>query len=157
MINGKNIIVTMVSKNNAKLGYRFIRQGSSEECLRCSFKHICIDKLEEGRIYQIVNIRKNEHYCKLINDKVKVVEVIESNIKCTVPTRIAFEGSIITYNRIICDEIKCINFTECNPIGLKDGDKCKLVRKLGKVNCNKGKSLTAVVLFRISSFNVKQF
>lgn len=151
MINGKTVIVTMISKSNAKLGYKFIRHGYPEECLKCSFKHICVDRLEEGRIYQVVNIRKNEHYCKLINDKVKVVEVIESNVTCTVPTKIAFEGSIITYNRVKCDEAKCINFMECNPIGLKNGDKCKLIKKLGKASCIKGKSLTTVILSRISN------
>lgn len=149
MINGKTVIITMISKSNAKLGYKFIRHSYPEECLKCSLKHLCADRLEEGRIYQVINIRKNEHYCKLINDKVKVVEVIEPDIICTVPTRIAFEGSIITYNSMKCNEVKCVNFVKCNPIGLKNGDKCKLIKRLGKANCIKGEPLTIVILSRV--------
>lgn len=145
----KAVIITVINRNNAKIGYEFIKQGFSEECLKCSLKHVCIDRLEEGRIYQVVMIRKKEHYCKLIDDKVKVVGVIESNVICTIPAKMAFEGAVITYNRVKCDEVKCMNLMKCNPIGLKNGDKCRVVRKIDKANCAKGKSLTVVVLSRI--------
>lgn len=145
----KAVIITVVNENNAKIGYEFVKQGLSEECLKCPLKHVCIDRLEEGRIYQVVMIRKKEHYCKLINSKVRVVGVIESNVVCTIPTKMAFEGAIITYNRIKCDEVKCTNLMKCNPIGLKNGDKCRVVRRIGKADCIKGKLLAVVILSRI--------
>ncbi len=151
MDNKKNII-TLVPKTFARKGYRFVFEGKVDsECKKCSLFNVCIKNLEPGRIYEIVNIRNKKHKCKIYESEVLVVEVVEADVEAFIKTSMAVEGAIISYNPVNCNEYLCPNFKLCKPLGLKQGDKCKIIKVFEKLKCSKGISLTRVLLRRVSS------
>ncbi|MEM3393760.1 MAG: UPF0179 family protein [Candidatus Methanomethylicia archaeon] len=87
-----NTIITLVNSNVAKNGYKFVFEKPSEICLTCNLRKVCVERLEQGRIYEIIKVRDKKHFCKLLNDFVSVVEVKLSPIEIFVERRIALEG-----------------------------------------------------------------
>lgn len=144
----KNII-TLISCENAKKGYKFIFEGKTfKECKSCPLFKVCVENLERGRVYEVVDVRSKKHKCKALNTDLAVVEVKEADIEAAIPTSIAVEGALITYRGVDCSEVSCRNYGLCNPLGLKIGDKCKIIKVYGKISCPKGKALTKVLLSR---------
>jgi len=122
--------------------------GANAECENCRFKNTCIDSLEEGRIYVITDVKDTEHPCRVHEGgKVKVVLVERSDIESLIDSKIAFEGSNILFNPPKCDE-ECPNQNLCFPEGLCNGDKCKILKNIGKTDyeCVKGLNLRRVLL-----------
>ena len=141
-------MITLIGKNLAEKGLVFMHYGASSECEKCRFKNTCIDPLETGRMYVIKDVKNTEHPCLLHEGgKVKVVEVDKANIKTAIDSKKAFEGFKIVFNPPECDE-ECSMRELCFPEGLYLEDKCKIVKKIGKVNteCAKGLDLTTVLL-----------
>ncbi len=122
--------------------------GAAPECEECRFKGTCVDSLEEGRLYIIRNVKDAEQKCKLHEgQKVKVVEVDKANIKALVDSKRAFEGSMISIKSPECEE-SCEMHELCFPDGLYEGDKCKIVKTMGRPSkkCDKGYELSKVIL-----------
>ncbi|MCK9152588.1 UPF0179 family protein [Methanobacterium alcaliphilum] len=141
-------MITLIGKKLAKKGLTFMYYGPAEECASCRFKGTCVDSLEEGRLYIVRNIKDTEQPCKTHEDrKVKVVEVEKVNINAMVDSKRAFEGSMISFEPAECDEI-CEMKNLCFPEGLYHGDKCKILKTLGKPSqkCAKGYELNKVIL-----------
>jgi uncharacterized protein len=141
-------MITLIGKNIAEKGLKFMHYGAASQCKHCRFKTTCIDSLESGRIYKIKEVKNTEHPC-LIHDgnKVKVVDVDRSLIKVLLDSKRAFEGSKIVFTPPECDQ-ECSLSDLCFPEGLYIEDKCKIVKKLGKPQekCPKGLNLTMVLL-----------
>jgi uncharacterized protein len=141
-------VITLIGKNLAEKGLKFMPYGAVAECEKCRFKTTCIDTLEEGRIYIITDVKDTEHPC-LVHEggKVKVVQVERSEIKSLIDSKKAFEGSNIVFNPPECDE-ECPNRNLCFPEGLFKEDKCKIVENIGKpeYQCIKGLNLRLVLL-----------
>ena len=123
----------------AKPGLKFIFEGLTSECVKCKFFKVC-SNLERGRIYEVKRLRKIKHKCPL-HGNVVVVEVELADVDAAVKANMAIEGVIITFRRIWCDFRSCKYRSLCNPVGLFDGDKCKIVEVKGKINCPKGFNL----------------
>ncbi len=99
-------------------------------------------------MYVIKNVKDTEHNCPIHEgNKVKVVEVEKAFINTLVDTKIAFEGSMIVFNAPDCEE-ECLMRDLCFPDGLKNGDKCKIIKNKGKPKnkCIKGLDITEAVL-----------
>jgi uncharacterized protein (UPF0179 family) len=145
---GEKIMITLIGKNIAEKGLKFMHYGASSQCEHCRFKATCIDSLESGRIYKIKEVKHTEHPC-LIHDgnKVKVVDVDRSLITALLDSKRAFEGSNIVFTPPECDQ-ECSLSDLCFPEGLYIEDKCKIVKKLGnpQEKCPKGLNLTMVLL-----------
>ncbi|AUB56190.1 hypothetical protein BK007_09345 [Methanobacterium subterraneum] len=141
-------MITLIGKNLAEKGIRFMHYGAASQCEKCRFKTTCIESLEEGRIYRVKEVKNTEHPC-MIHDggKVKVVDVDRAVIKAAIDSKRAFEGSNIVFNPPECDE-DCSLRELCFPEGLYPDDKCKIVKKMGKPvdKCAKGLNLTVVML-----------
>ena len=133
-------IITLVPSQDAKEGYEFVHYGHAEECGDCRLFKVCIENLEAGRKYRIVSLRNYEHECK-ISGKVRVVEVEEADIRIAIDSRLAMPGAKIVVSKNSCEEIFCEYYTFCTPEGLENGDSCKIIDLLGKINCPKKKSL----------------
>ena len=141
-------MITLIGKNLAEEGLKFMFYGASAECEACRFKSTCIDSLEEGRMYVIKEIKDTEHPCPIHDSgKVQVVEVENADIEALVNTKKAFEGSMIAFDFPVCDK-ECTMRDLCFPEGLYTDDKCKIVKTIGKPanNCIKGLELSLVLL-----------
>lgn len=140
-------MITLIGKDLTKEGNEFVFYGPVEECESCRFKSSCINSLEKGRKYVIIEVRDVEQKCSLHNDEkvnVVVVEDAESTI-CTDSK--VFEGSTVTFENVSCDDKDC-DFREfCFSEGIHSGDKCIFIKDLGKFDdCPKGNSLRKVVV-----------
>jgi len=144
--------VTLVGIKQAKKGFKFIHLGPSEQCYGCPLYKTCMENLEKGRIYEIVKVRGIKHTCKLHEEGVVVVEVQEAEIEATINKRAAFEGAIITFHPQRCSENSCKFLKFCFPRGLKDGDKCKILKIEEKnIECLLGRNLALVRLRRVQN------
>lgn len=146
----KSKIITLVSTENARKGYKFVfEEYYDNRCKTCPLYNVCVGNLEPGRVYEIVNVRRKKHKCQVYKTEVVVVEVKEAPIEALIRTSLAIEGVITTYAPIECNKVSCKYYELCKPTGLKGGDKCKILKVYGKVKCDKGGSLTRVLLNRI--------
>ncbi|MHA1238830.1 MAG: UPF0179 family protein [Candidatus Odinarchaeia archaeon] len=125
-------ILTLIGEKQAKVGNKFILNSISDECVKCKLKQVCVDNLEKGRIYEIINVRGDRHKCSLFEGDTVVVEVKLAPITALINSRICFEGATITFNPVDCNNFQCKNRKYCNPVGLKKGDKCKIIKILNK-------------------------
>lgn len=141
-------MITLIGKNLAEEGLKFMHYGASAGCEACRFKSTCIDSLEVGRVYVITEVKDTEQSCHIHEGgKVKVVEVERADIEALVDSKKAFEGSMVTVEFPNCDK-ECTMRDLCFPEGLYEGDKCKIVKTIGKsVNeCINGLNLSLVFL-----------
>ncbi|MGZ7158919.1 MAG: UPF0179 family protein [Methanobacterium sp.] len=141
-------MITLIGKNLADKGLKFIHYGASAECESCRFKNTCIDSLEEGRMYEIIDVKETEHPCPIHEGgKVVVVEVERADINALVDSKKAFEGSMINFEFPECNK-QCTMIDLCFPEGLYEGDKCKIVKNQGKSpnKCIKGLNLSLFLL-----------
>ncbi|HOI71104.1 MAG: UPF0179 family protein [Candidatus Izemoplasmatales bacterium] len=141
-------MITLIGTNLAQKGLEFVHYGGAPSCMKCRFKNTCIDTLEEGRIYQIKEVKETQHPC-LIHEggKVKVVVVEKSPILVLIDSKTAFEGSNILFKPVECDN-SCIDQELRTPEGLYEGDRCKIIKNLGKsqIKCFNGTNLSLVLL-----------
>jgi len=142
------IMITLIGKNLADKGLKFIHYGASSQCEDCRFKATCIDSLESGRIYKVKNVKGTSHPCPVHEGgQVQVVDVDRALIKVLIDSKKAFEGSRFSYNPRQCNE-ECSLRDLCIPEGLYQNDKCKIVKKMGKPSekCPRGYDLTTVLV-----------
>ena len=120
-------ILTLVGKKQARVGYKFRFLGSCEFINDCndSLRNLCLGNLEKNHVYEIIEVRKIHHNCKAHKDGVTVVKVKPSPIKVAIKSRIAHEGSIITYKASDCEYINCPLYECCVPIEFKKNSKFK--------------------------------
>lgn len=141
-------IITLLDSEHAKVGYEFVHYGEAEECKKCNLINVCIENLEKGRKYKVIDLREYEHKCK-IYEKVCVVEVEEPETLAAIDSRKAFIGARVLYSSIACSQIFCPNSKYCNPEGLKKGDKCEIRDSLNSLKCEENKDLQVVKLRRV--------
>lgn len=145
-------IITLVNKGKARIGYTFLYKGPSSSCEGCERYHVCIKNLEANRIYRIIEIRKKEFPCRLHEEGVIVVEIVESEIPAAIQTKLAIEGAVIPFKKLECNDLFCKAYNLCAPRGLRECDHCKIVKVKGPVDCPRDLKLTEVSLQRVPSF-----
>ncbi len=141
-------MITLIGEDLAEKDSVFIFYGPAEVCENCRFKTSCIESLEEGRKYKIIDVKDTEQKCELHDGgNVKVVEIEKSDITTLINSKKAFEGSTISYNPPDCD-LDCVFHDLCFPEGLFPEDKCTIVKNLEKHEggCPKGFLLNKVIL-----------
>ncbi len=141
-------MITLIGNYLAKKGLKFLYYGAASQCEKCRFKVTCLDSLEEGRMYQIRDVKNTEHPCLVHNGgKVQVVDVEKAPVKTMIDSKKAFEGSNIIFSPSDCEE-ECSMRELCFPEGLYHEDKCKITKKIGKPKekCPKGFNLSVVLL-----------
>jgi uncharacterized protein (UPF0179 family) len=138
-------VITFIAKNLAKLGYRFQHMGELEKCKTCKMYQVCIQSLEAKRIYEVID---NEFECPLHEEQIKVVRVKETEKKVGIPTNMTFSGATMSFQPQDCPEI-CEFRKFCVPVGLKEGDKVRIIDILKKVECRQGKGISIALVARI--------
>jgi uncharacterized protein len=141
-------MITLINSDYAKVGYEFIFYGGADECEKCELNKACLGNLEKGSRYRVTILREMEHPCK-INEKVRVVEVEETEIFGVIETRKAFAGSSIIFTPVECENIFCTNYKYCLPEGLIKGEKYEIRETLNKLECERKKPYTRVRFRRV--------
>ncbi len=128
--------ITLVDSDTAYVGYRFIYK-QYPECNKCKYYSVC-NKLEEGRIYEVTKVLNSENNikCLITGEYMKPVEVRLGNIYTTIREGIPFDIDVlIHWHGLHCSYGGCRFRKICFPRGLKEGDKIKIKRVVGKVDC----------------------
>ncbi|MEM1537577.1 MAG: UPF0179 family protein [Candidatus Nezhaarchaeales archaeon] len=142
-------IIALIGKAQARKGFRFVYSGISRQCLSCKLRPVCVDKLEVGRVYEVVAVRERVHPCELHEGGVRVVELEEAPVLAAIPSKLACEGAIVTFNPITCQNTKCAAYQYCCTQALRAGDKCFVEKVHEKLECRKGLSLRLSSLRRL--------
>jgi len=141
-------IITLIGLSQAKIGRTFLMEYK-KKCRTCKLYKVCVGNLRRGMVYKIINVRTKKHFCPVTGEYMKVVEVIELPFDFAISVRQAVEGAIVTFHKK-CSKTDCDNYDICNPIGLKEGEKVKiLIVKDKKLKCSLNKNLILVSAERI--------
>lgn len=145
-------VITLVGKRQARVGNEFVYMGRAEKCIECPLRKVCCDKLEPERAYRVISVREREHDCPIHEGGVQLVEVEESGATITLPTHQLFEGAVFSVHVRPCDKWDCEYHQACNPIGIKDGDRCRVekVHKRAGVECSRRRKLGLADVNRVS-------
>jgi hypothetical protein len=143
-------ILTLIGIKLAEKNRKFLLIGGAEECINCnsSLKSVCLDNIEKGRVYIINEVRKKVlHPCPVHEGGVTVVEVQKASIQSAIDSKLAREGATISFPPV-CNEVSCINYHLCKPLGIQSGEKCKVIKIFGNLpqNCKIGKRLVLAEL-----------
>ena len=141
-------LITLVGIKQAKEGFTFIHHGFSPKCEGCEYSQVCIGNLEVGRVYKVVKLREKVFPCRLHEGGVRVVEVVESEILSSLPSKLAIEGAVINFQSQRCDTPLCEHYDLCVPDGLFNGDYCTILSVKENIPCPKGLQLVKVALKR---------
>ena len=76
--------ITLVGVKQAKKNFIFLQEGELDECKDCECFNICIGNLEPGRIYKVETIRDKIFSCKVHEEGVRIVKVIEPDLEVAI-------------------------------------------------------------------------
>lgn len=141
-------VITLLPLEQAKIGYEFVHYGAAEECAGCELFRVCIENLEKGRKYRVVDLRGFEHPCK-IAEKVRVIEVEECEVLASLEKKEAFVGAKMDFAPVDCTRVLCQNWIYCSPEGLQKSDRCEIRDTGAEIACPRGKSFVLARLRRI--------
>lgn len=134
--------ITLVGERQAQVGREFVYRGPQPECGPCRVRGACLNQ-DLGKRYRVVRARDVAHPCLLNEERARVVEVEDAPPRASVPTRMAVEGALVAYEKIVCANASCPNYRLCHPIGIGPGMKIK-VREVGEeLDCPLGYSLAS--------------
>ncbi len=134
--------ITLVSHIVAKVGYTFLFNGPSPQCINCRFRRVCVDKLRVGHTYRVVRVLGITNKCP-INKYVVTVAVEEVPVAAAIPKRYGVEGLIFRYRKVDCSNRNCPNYGLCRPELLPNEGKVRVVKvyRGSKLKCARGLSL----------------
>lgn len=144
-----NSRITVVGKNQARVGFEFEFHGPATECKTCELLKPCMERLERNRIYRVVAMRKPTELCRIHHQGGYIVEVQEPHIETTIFRRLAIQGVSLGFPQKECDRVTCVNYPRCFPAGLKSDEKCRVLEVNESVNCPIGLELVRVVVERL--------
>nr|WP_321497843.1 UPF0179 family protein [uncultured Methanolobus sp.] len=123
--------ITLIGSRLAKEGEDFVFMGESRECKKCKLRRTCMN-LEPGRKYRVAKLRgETVHDCFIHEGGVLTVEVENSPIVAAIESRKAVVGSKVSYELPKCTEFDDSVYDILYPEGLKEGDKCTVIKVLG--------------------------
>jgi uncharacterized protein (UPF0179 family) len=138
-----------VGLKQAKKGFTFLHEGTTEGCENCHLYKVCIANLAVGKIYTVVKTRDKIFPCKIHENGVRIVEIMEANIEASIETKFAFLNGTITYQPQTCKQRTCPNYSLCVPQGLRVKDKCKIIAIQGKIMCPLNRQLVQTLLLQV--------
>jgi uncharacterized protein (UPF0179 family) len=142
--------VTLIGERQARIGFRFLFEGVADICSRCEVKNVCLGNLEPGRLYEVNKVLRKRFPCLLHSEDAIVVQVEEPPLETAVQARIAVNEALVTYSKNDCRNISCEYRKKCFPLGLAEGDRCKVVKVEGLLPCPLREQLLLVLLQRQS-------
>jgi uncharacterized protein (UPF0179 family) len=141
--------VTLVGEKHAKKGNKFVYRGPLSECRECKVKTVCFN-LEEGRQYEIKEVRQMHHQCKIHESGVRAVEYEKLPIEYAITSDGAIDKARITIEGPeLCPNRGCEHYRFCFPLGIKTGSQYEINEVKSTINCSEGKKLKIVMLVDI--------
>ena len=140
--------VTLLGERQARVGFRFLFEGVADLCAECSVKKVCLGNLENGRLYEVSKVTKKRFPCLLHAGEAVVVEVREPPVEAALAPRSAIKDALITYSRPECQNGSCEHLQRCFPVGLLEGDRCRVVEVKDSLKCPLRGQLLSVSLQR---------
>jgi uncharacterized protein (UPF0179 family) len=141
--------VTLIGEKQAKKGNIFLYVGPLSECRDCKVKTVCFN-LEEGRNYEIKEIRTMHHNCKVHEGGVRAVEYEKQPVEYAISSDAAIEKARITINDPEdCNNRGCEKYIKCFPKGLKIGSQYEIKIVKDKITCTEGKEKKEVSLIDV--------
>ena len=138
----------MIGRTQARIGLKFIFNGSTEKCIECKLYNSCSKPLEVGRIYEVKNVRDKRFPCILHGSDAKLVEVEETDYEVNIETRSAVLNALFKYEPIECDLLCLQQRKKCVPVGLFKNDFCRIVEVGSMIQCPIGMKISSVRLHR---------
>lgn len=139
--------ITLIGKDVAETGYEFYYLGETEECGGCRLRSVC-NSLDKGCRYKVTEVRKQEHDCPLLDEKIVASQVEKVPSPAALPKRGLMDGVTVTFTPPKCGIIGCPNWSFCNPPGKTGGDKVSVVEMGGAVECPAGERIARVRILR---------
>jgi uncharacterized protein (UPF0179 family) len=139
------MVISLVGETQAKVGNIFVFHGPLSECRDCKRKTVCFN-LEEGSLYEIVNLRDKHHDCNVHEGGVRVVELKKAPIETTIDKKHAIEGSTVSMEVKECRNLGCESYSLCFLLEPKSNRRYKVTKVKGDVKCSEGKNLKVVIL-----------
>jgi len=130
-------MLTLIGESMARVGMKFVFEGASEECATCKLRFTCTSNLDKGHVYEIVEVRKNKHFCPKENGYLVLVDVIEPALEMAVDTRRAIVGMTISYVAP-CDKKLCPHYDRCVPLGIEEGERVTINKIVETIKCPNG-------------------
>ena len=127
--------MSLAPSSLASKGFKFIFEGITTVCRTCKLRAACVDGLEEGRLYEVINVNKKKRFECPLHGEVVLVSLRKSHLMVALPSGL-IEGATTHYKPIECEDLLCRNFQYCRPDGIKPGDKIKVVRGVGPLNAS---------------------
>ncbi len=138
-------LITLVGEEIAEEGKTFVFMGEQLVCTECKLRNICLN-LDKGARYRIVKVRDPQHDCDLTEGKVQVVEVEKMSRTVCVDKKYAIDGSFITFFPSNCGQPGCPHYHMCNPDGIENETKVKILSVGKKAKCEIGQNRMVVEL-----------
>ncbi len=139
------VLVTVVGEQQCRKGFEFVFGGPIAECRDCKIKNVCFH-LEQNRRYRVTEVRDVHHECKIHEGGVRVVEVEKVPTRAALPSRVALEGSMLTFEESSCDRLGCEHYRLCRPIEAAEGMRYRIASVEGPISCPRGEALKVVLL-----------
>ena len=129
------MVITLLPKNVADIGYQFIHLGKTQICKKCPLSKVCVDVLKEGYTYKITNVRRKEHECMIDKQVMVVCDVEEANDIISVRQQKFLKNIIVNREPFKCKEILCKYHENCvSPIYEKQV-KIKIINIIEDIQC----------------------
>ncbi|MCE7741647.1 MAG: hypothetical protein GOP50_04250 [Candidatus Heimdallarchaeota archaeon] len=129
------MVISLVPKGVAQKGYQFTHLGSTQTCQKCNLLSVCVNSLETGSTYEVIQVREKEHPCLIDNSMMVVCELKQKNDKISVRQQKYLDNVVVTRETIDCVEILCENYDYCVSEKYSKTTKIKILKNLGKINC----------------------
>lgn len=139
------VLVTVVGESQCRKGFEFVFGGPLADCRDCKVKNVCFH-LEQNRRYRVTEVRDVHHECKIHEGGVRVVEVEKVPTRAALPSRVAVDGSMLTFEESGCNKVGCEHYRLCKPFGATEGMRFRVTAVEGEVECPKGERLKVVLL-----------
>jgi uncharacterized protein (UPF0179 family) len=129
------MVITLLPKSVADVGYEFTHLGKTQICKKCSLLKVCVDALKEDYTYKITSVRKKEHECLIDNQVMVVCEVEETNDTISVTRQKFLENIIVNRDSLDCQEILCKYHENCMSPLYDNKTKVKVVSVIEDIQC----------------------
>lgn len=127
-------VLSFVGKSFAQVGFHFYFMGSNPRCPEnCKYFTTCMKNLQPHKVYKIMEVMDRELECpeNFHDEKMILVRVDHPLIEISLHNRDVYEGSVINFEAVHCDQVDCPNIDYCEPSQLLIPDNTKV--KLSKI------------------------
>ncbi len=135
--------ITLVGERQASVGHEFVYRGPQPECRACKVKSACLNQ-ELGRRYRVTRARDVSHPCLLNEERARVVEVEPAPPECSLPVRASIEGTLVTYEGLVCANAACPNYRLCHPVGIERRARLRILNVGPELDCPLGYEIASV-------------